>query len=143
MNSKFDGGLLGLIGIGILQCIIIVCTLGLGIPFAVCVKENWYAKHTKIDGMQVTFDGNGFQLFGTFIKWFLLTVITLGIYSFWVTLKMKAWVVSHTHLEGRPAAAAPAYVAPAASYSAPAASSSDARFESEGDDKKSGMDDLY
>ena len=98
MESKFNGGLLGMIGIGILQGIIIAFTLGIGTPWAICLKESWYAKHTKIDGRQVTFDGTGLQLFGTYIKWFLLTIVTLGIYSFWLSIKMKAWVVSHTHL---------------------------------------------
>ena len=98
MESKFNGGLLGLIGISILQWIITVFTLGLGAPWAICLKESWYAKHTVIDGRQVTFDGTGGQLFGNYIKWFLLTIITLGIYSFWLSLKMKAWVVKHTHL---------------------------------------------
>ena len=98
MESKFNGGLLGLIGIGILQGIITILTLGIGAPWAVCMKERWYAKHTKIDGKQVVFDGTGMQLFGNYIKWFLLTIITLGIYGLWLSLKMKAWVVSHTHL---------------------------------------------
>lgn len=98
MESKFNGGLLGLIGISILQWIITVFTLGLGAPWAICLKESWYAKHTVIDGRQVTFDGTGGQLFGNYIKWFLLTIITLGIYSFWLSIKMKAWVVKHTHL---------------------------------------------
>lgn len=98
MESKFNGGLLGLIGIGILQALITIFTLGLATPWAVCMKENWYAKHTTIDGKQVVFDGTGIQLFGNYIKWLLLTIITFGIYSFWLSLKMKAWVVSHTHL---------------------------------------------
>ena len=99
MESKFTGRLIGLIGIGILQAIIIAITLGLGTPWAVCMKEKWMAEHTIIDGKQVTFDGNGGQLFGHYIKWFLLTIITLGIYSFWLSIKMKQWVVSHTHLK--------------------------------------------
>ena len=98
MESKFTGGLLGMIGIGILQGLLIAFTLGLGTPWAVCLKEEWYAKHTIIDGHRVTFDGTGGQLFGNFIKWFLLTFITLGIYGFWLTIKMKQWVTKHTHL---------------------------------------------
>ena len=99
MESKFTGRLIGLIGIGILQAILIAITLGLGTPWAVWIKEKWMAEHTIIDGKQVTFDGNGGQLFGHYIKWFLLTIITLGIYSFWLSIKMKQWVVSHTHLK--------------------------------------------
>ena len=98
-NSEFDGGLLGLIGISILQGILITFTLGLGAPWAVCIRERWVAKHTIIDGRRLTFDGNGGQLFGNYIKWFLLTIVTLGIYGFWLSIKMKQWVVKHTHFE--------------------------------------------
>ncbi len=97
MESKFTGGLLGLIGIGILSAILTTITLGLGTPWAICLTESWMAKHTVIDGHQLKFDGTGGQLFGKFIVWFLLTVITFGIYGFWLSIKMKQWVVSHTH----------------------------------------------
>lgn len=97
MESKFTGGLLGMIGIGILQALIVTFTLGIATPWAVCLKEAWYAKHTIIDGQRLTFDGTGLQLFGNYIKWFLLTLITLGIYGFWLNIKMKQWVVKHTH----------------------------------------------
>ncbi|MBR2349469.1 MAG: DUF898 family protein [Clostridia bacterium] len=98
MESKFSGGLLGMIGIGILQALITVCTLGLGVPWAVCLKERWYVNHTTIDGHQLTFDGTGGQLFGNYIKWFLLCIITFGIYCFWLAIKMKQWVTKHTHM---------------------------------------------
>ena len=97
MESKFTGGLLGMIGIGILQSLIITFTFGLGLPWAVCLKQNWLAKHTIIDGRQLTFDGTGGQLFGNYIKWFLLTIITFGIYGFWLSIKMQQWIVKHTH----------------------------------------------
>ena len=97
MESKFDGGLVGLIGIGILSIIIIVFTLGICTPWAVCIKENWYVKHTIIDGKRLEFDGKAIQLFGNWIKWLLLTIITFGIYSFWLSIKMKQWVTLHTH----------------------------------------------
>lgn len=100
MESKFTGGLLGLIGINILQCLINIITLGIAAPWSVCLKERWIAKHTYIDGRQLYFDGTGLQLFGSYIKWFLLTVITLGIYGFWMGIKMKQWVVKHTHHVG-------------------------------------------
>ena len=78
-ESQFTGGLLGLIGINILQAILIGITLGIGAPWAICMKERWIAKHTYIDGRQLVFDGTGAQLFGTYIKWVLLTIVTLGI----------------------------------------------------------------
>ena len=95
--SKFDGGLLGLIGISILASFLSIITLGFGIPWGVCIREKWIASHTVIDGKRLTFDGKGGQLFGNYIKWFLLTIITLGIYSLWLSIKMKQWTVKHTH----------------------------------------------
>lgn len=98
MESKFTGGLLGLIGINILCSILTAITFGIAYPWAVCIKQRWIAKHTIIDGYLLTFDGTGGQLFGSYIKWFLLTLITLGIYGFWLSIKMKQWVTKHTHL---------------------------------------------
>ena len=99
MESKFDGGLLGLIGTSILTVLIVIITLGICTPWAVCIWEGWYVKHSVIDGKRLRFDGKAMQLFGNWIKWLLLTIITLGIYSFWLSIKMKQWVVSHTHHE--------------------------------------------
>ena len=96
-ESQFTGGLLGLIGINLLQALMIGLSFGLGTPWAICMKERWMARHTIIDGKQLTFDGTGSQLFGNYIKWFLLTVLTLGIYGFWLDIKMKQWITKHTH----------------------------------------------
>ena len=96
-ESEFYGGLLGLIGISLLQVLIIAVTCGIAAPWAICLKERWIARHTIIDGHQLVFDGRGSQLFGNYIKWFLLTIITFGIYGFWLDIKMKQWIVKHTH----------------------------------------------
>ncbi len=96
-ESQFTGGLLGLIGINLLQALLIFITLGFGAPWAICMKQRWIAKHTIIDGRQLVFDGTGGQLVGNYIKWFLLTIITLGIYGFWLDIKMKQWITKHTH----------------------------------------------
>ncbi|MDY0023302.1 MAG: DUF898 family protein [Candidatus Izemoplasmatales bacterium] len=95
-ESRFTGGLLGLIGINILSFILILFTLGIGLPWAVCIKQRWYAEHTYINGKRLAFVGNGGQLFGQYIKWLLLTIITIGIYAFWLNIKMHKWVVSKT-----------------------------------------------
>lgn len=96
-ESKFTGGLLGLVGINLLQALLIGITFGIAAPWAICIKERWMAKHTVIDGHQLVFDGTGGQLFGNYIKWFLLTLITFGIYGFWLDIKMKQWITMHTH----------------------------------------------
>ena len=95
-NSKFTGSLLGLIGTNILAGFIVLISFGVLIPWAVCIRQSWYAKHTYIEGKQLYFEGNAVELFGQYIKWFLLTLITLGIYGFWLNIKMKSWVVSKT-----------------------------------------------
>ncbi len=97
-ESKFTGGILGYIGIGLLSFFITLLTLGIGLPWAIVIKENWYVNNTIINGQRYYFDGKGSQLFGNYIKWFLLTIITLGIYSFWLVIKLKQWKVKHTHL---------------------------------------------
>ena len=66
MKSKFTGGLLGLIGTNILQFLLCLITLGIGAPWAICIKQRWLAKHTIIDGQQLYFDGTGAQLFGNY-----------------------------------------------------------------------------
>lgn len=96
-ESKFTGGLLGLIGINLLQMLITTISFGLAAPWAVCIKEKWIASHTIIDGKQLVFDGTGGQLFLNYLKWWLLTIVTLGIYGLWLSIKMKQWVVMHTH----------------------------------------------
>lgn len=95
-ESFFDGGLLQQIGWSILAVLLTIITLGLAVPWAVCMLQNWETKHTVINGRRLKFNGNGAQLFGNYIKWFLLTIITLGIYGFWLKIKMKKWVVKHT-----------------------------------------------
>ena len=99
-ESKFTGGLLGMIGTSILVALICGVTFGIAAPWGVCIWQKWLADHTIVDGKQMVFDGNGLQLFGNYIKWALLTVITFGIYSFWTWIKMRQWVTMHTHLVG-------------------------------------------
>ena len=97
MESKFTGGLLGMIGTNLVAGLIVLISLGIATPWAICYRQRWIARHTVIDGRQLIFEGTGTQLFGNYIKWFLLTLITLGIYSFWLDIKMKQWVTKHTH----------------------------------------------
>ncbi len=97
-ESYFDGGLLQLIGWRLLGFIVIICTLGICTPWAICMEKNWEAKHTVINGERLAFDGKAIQLFGQWIIWLLLCIITFGIYSFWVGIAMKKWIVKHTHV---------------------------------------------
>lgn len=97
-ESKFTGGLLGLIGINILRWLLIAFTLGIGTTWAACMVKRWYVSHTIINGCKLTFDGKGGQLLGNWIKWILLSIITLSIYSLWIPIKMEKWYTKHTHI---------------------------------------------
>lgn len=95
-NSRFEGGLLGLIGIGLLTFLIVTFTFGIATPWAMCIKQRWICKNTVIEGRRLNFTGTGLALFGKFIIWWLLTIITFGIYGFWLAIKVKQWEVSNT-----------------------------------------------
>jgi len=96
-ESKFDGGLLQLVGWTILGTLITVFTLGICYPWSYTMLFRWEARHTVINGRRLEFDGTAMQLFGMWIKWLLLIIVTLGIYSFWVGISLKKWRVKHTH----------------------------------------------
>lgn len=98
MESKFTGGLLGLIGISLLCTFVSIITLGLGMPWAICKSIRWYAENTVIDGRRVVFDGTAWQLWGNIIKWIFFTIITIGIYALWLPIKTTQWQTKHTHL---------------------------------------------
>ena len=99
MKSRFEGGLLGLPGVNILSWAITFFTLGLGAPWALCIKYRWIAKNTLIEGRRLKFVGSGTSLFLHYIKWFILTIITFGIYGFWLYIKMLEWRTENTVFE--------------------------------------------
>ena len=100
-DSYFDGGLFGLIGISILAFFLTLFTLGICYPWALCIIENWYTKHTVIEGRRLRFTGTGIGLFGTWIKIFLLSIITFGIYAFWAGIAIKKWKVKNTRFSAQ------------------------------------------
>lgn len=95
-ESKFTGGALGYFAVNFICNFVTLITLTLGMYWARCYKERWFAKHTVIDGLTLKFTGKGIQYFAKCIVWILLTVITLGIYSFWLAVKVKNWITQHT-----------------------------------------------
>ena len=97
-GSYFDGGLLQQIGWRLLGGLLTLFTLGIGLPWAVCMLYRWETKHTVIDGHRLGFNGTGGQLLGKWLLWMLLTIITIGIYGFWVSIKLKKWITKHTYL---------------------------------------------
>lgn len=99
MESKFNGKLLPMIGHSLLSAFIVIITLTIGTPWAICRMQRWVINNTVIDGKQLTFDGKGIQLFGRCILWLFLTVITVGIFGLWVPIRMQNWITKHTHVK--------------------------------------------
>ena len=94
-DSYFDGGLLGFIGWGILATIVIVLTLGIGTPWAICMLYSYQFKHTVYSGFRLKFNGKGGSLFLNILKWTFFSIITLGIYSIFVPVKRVKWITSN------------------------------------------------
>ncbi len=95
-KSYFDGGFFGYIGHQILYCLMSVFSLGIAVPWAICMMERWKINHTVVNGRRLKFTGTGGQLFGKYILGIFLSVITFGIYSIWFGLSIEKWKVSHT-----------------------------------------------
>lgn len=91
MGSRFEGKLLGLIGVNLLALLVTTFTFGLGTPWAMCIKYKWEVENTIIEGNRLRFIGTGLDLFVQYIKWWLLTIITFGIYGFWLYIKLIQW----------------------------------------------------
>lgn len=98
-ESYFDGKLLQLIGWNILAFFMNVFTLGIAVPFSMCLMMKWKMKHQVILGRRLSFNGNGLQLIGRYLLWLLLSVITFGIYAFWLGIKLKKWETKHINYQ--------------------------------------------
>ena len=96
LESKFDGGLLSLIGWNILGGLITFVTFGICLPWALCMIYKWKAEHTVISGKRLKFSGTGGALFITWLKWLFFIVITFGIYGLWVVIFVEKWKVKNT-----------------------------------------------
>lgn len=98
-ESYFDGKLLQLIGWNILAFFMNVFTLGIAVPFSMCLMMKWKMKHQVILGRRLSFNGNVLQLIGRYLLWLLLSVITFGIYAFWLGIKLKKWETKHINYQ--------------------------------------------
>ena len=95
-ESRFDRGLLVLVGWNILGYLVTICTLGICFPWALVMVYGWKVNHTIIEGRRLVFRGSAIGLFGNWIKWLFLCIITLGIYSFWLGIALEKWKVKNT-----------------------------------------------
>lgn len=98
-KSVFGGGVFDHNMRVFLQVLFFVLTLGLGLPWIICMDQIWHLDNMIIDGKQVVFEGRGKKFFWRFVGWFWLSVITLGIWSFWMAVKMLRWYAKYTHFD--------------------------------------------
>lgn len=99
-KSRFTGGAFANAFIGWISGLVGIISLGLLYPFMLCWKEKWMAKHTYVNGRQLSFDGNGAQLWGRFMLWTILSLVTFGIYYvLCMKVAMAKWVTKHTHFQ--------------------------------------------
>lgn len=96
--SHFDGGLLEFIFICLFGFFVTVISLGILLPWSVCLIYGWRINNTFIDGHQLHFSGSALSLFGHWLWWWFLTAITFGIYGFWVFIKVEQWKVENTSM---------------------------------------------
>ena len=94
-SFRFDGGAGSYLLVGIGATLLTVFTLGLALPWAICMQYRWRTEHTIINGRRLRFTGSGGGLFGNWIKWWALTIVTIGIYLFWVVPRLTRWTVEH------------------------------------------------
>lgn len=93
----YDGNAREQIGLQILLALLVIISLGIGAPYAICALHKEDAAHTIIGGRRLRFDGTAGELFLNMLGWGILTVITLGLYAFWARVEYKKWIAENTH----------------------------------------------
>jgi len=72
-----------------------VITLGIALPWIICIVIRWICRNTTIGGKQLAFKGTGGGLFGRYILWTLLTFITFGIFGYWAIRNYIRWGIEN------------------------------------------------
>ena len=126
MKSKFTGSSFGFMGVCLAAGALATVTLGIGLPWAVCMILRWQIGHTVIDGKRLQFDGKGGRFFGLCLLLALPMLLISGLmiytqfyvqdvamasllavvasflsffYSFWVYVREMKWIVKNVHFE--------------------------------------------
>lgn len=98
-ESYFDGSFFELWAYTYLLGILSTISLGIAVPWAICLYKRYLYSHTVISGKRLQFDGKGDQLFTKYFKWMFFNTITFGIYSIWMPTRFKEWELSNLHFE--------------------------------------------
>ena len=95
-GSYFDGNYFAYIGLCLLFIIITVCTLFIGLSYAMCMLHRWNCKHTVMEGKRMRFIGKSEALLGRLALWSIFTVLTAGIFALFIPVKVKKWYAENT-----------------------------------------------
>ena len=68
--SYFDGEPIFYLGKSLLAGLLTIVTLGIGLPWAVCMMMRWTKSHSVINGCRLKFTGTGLQLLGMWLPRF-------------------------------------------------------------------------
>ena len=97
-ESRYCGTATELFCIVMLYHLMIIFTLGIAAPWALCMRERWRTENTIIDGKQLVFEGTGGQLFWRYMGWSILTLLTLGFFGWKRAANVRDWMTARTHL---------------------------------------------
>ena len=98
MMLEFKGGVLPIFLFPFWFVPFMGITLGLALPWIICIVIRWVCENTTIGGKQLAFKGTGGGLFGRYIGWSLLTIITFGIYGYWATRNYIRWAIENVEV---------------------------------------------
>ncbi len=76
-------------------CLLLSLTI-IGMPFAICAKQRWMIKNTKIVGMRLDFNGKAGSLALNMLKWLGMFIVTFSLYSFIIPMRYREWVTKNT-----------------------------------------------
>lgn len=76
-----------------------IISVGLLIPFTMCMKLRYINRYAVINKKKLVFTGQGINLLGRYILWGLLTCVTFGIYGWWVPINMFKWQTENIHIK--------------------------------------------
>jgi|YNPMSStandDraft_2_1061718.scaffolds.fasta_scaffold00004_6 uncharacterized membrane protein YjgN (DUF898 family) len=98
IRFDFHGKGENLLWINFVNGFLILITLGLNTPWAICRYQRWYYRNLSLGNRRFKFIGKGAQLFPLYFIVSILSLITLGIYLPFGICKIKKWIALNVEL---------------------------------------------
>ena len=78
--------------VNVIACnFIILLSLGIAMPWAICKYGRFHASKSSIDGKSLVFNGNPKELLPYWLSMLLLSILTFGIYAILAGPKLIKW----------------------------------------------------